>query len=84
MTIESEIEINLINHLKELKYNHRPDIVDRKTLEQNFSQFFVLSEKNFSSSICMEIMNRSFYFTACKYPVQYAEIALCNCLLLSS
>ena len=36
MTSESQIENNLIDQLIGLKYNHRPDIIDRKTLEQNF------------------------------------------------
>ena len=36
MTKEYQIEENLIDQLKELKYTHRPDIVNRKTLEQNF------------------------------------------------
>jgi len=36
MTKEFQIEKKLIEKLKELKYIHRPDIVDRKTLEQNF------------------------------------------------
>ena len=40
MTKEYQIEENLIKQLKELKYTHRPDIVDRKTLEQNFKNKF--------------------------------------------
>lgn len=40
MTKEFKIEENLIEQLKELKYIHRPDIVDRKTLEQNFKTKF--------------------------------------------
>ena len=40
MTKEHQIEENLINQLKELKYIDRPDIVDRKTLEQNFRAKF--------------------------------------------
>ncbi|MDZ7778086.1 MAG: hypothetical protein U5L09_21940 [Bacteroidales bacterium] len=40
MTKENQIEDNLIEQLKELKYTHRPDIVDRKTLEQNFKAKF--------------------------------------------
>lgn len=36
MSKENQIEQNLIDQLKGLKYIHRPDIVDRKTLEQNF------------------------------------------------
>src|SRR5690625_2186119 len=37
MTKEQNIEQNLIEQLKGLKYTHRPNIVDRKTLEQNFT-----------------------------------------------
>lgn len=41
MTKENQIEINLVTQLtEELKYNYRPDIVDRKTLEQNFKAKF--------------------------------------------
>jgi type I restriction enzyme R subunit len=40
MTKEYQIEENLIKQLEELKYIHRPDIVDRKTLEQNFKVKF--------------------------------------------
>ena len=40
MTKEYQIEENLIKQLEELKYVHRPDIVDRKTLEQNFKAKF--------------------------------------------
>ncbi len=40
MTKESQIENKLIEHLKELKYTHRPEITDRKTLEQNFKAKF--------------------------------------------
>ena len=40
MTKESQIEENLIKQLTELKYNYRPDITDRKTLEQNFKTKF--------------------------------------------
>lgn len=42
MTKEYQIEENLIEHLKSLKYIYRPDIVDRKTLEQNFKTKFEL------------------------------------------
>lgn len=37
---ENQIEIQFIEHLKELKYIYRPDIIDRKTLEQNFKAKF--------------------------------------------
>ena len=40
MAKEYQIEDNLIKQLTELKYNYRPDIVDRKTLEQNFKTRF--------------------------------------------
>lgn len=40
MTKEYQIEENLIKQLTELKHTHRPDIVDRKTLEQNFKNKF--------------------------------------------
>ncbi|MCP4460879.1 MAG: type I restriction endonuclease subunit R [Cytophagales bacterium] len=51
MTKEYQIEENLIKQLKELKYVHRPDIVDRKTLEQNFkSKFEALNRVRLSES----------------------------------
>ncbi|MDG1276004.1 MAG: type I restriction endonuclease subunit R [Algoriphagus sp.] len=40
MTKEYQIEANLIEQLIGLKYTHRPDIVDRKSLEQNFKTKF--------------------------------------------
>lgn len=40
MSKENQIELNLIERLKGLKYVYRPDIVDRKTLEQNFKTKF--------------------------------------------
>ncbi len=40
MNKEHHIEENLIKQLTELKYTYRPDIVDRKTLEQNFKNKF--------------------------------------------
>ncbi len=40
MSKENQIEEYLIEQLKGLKYTHRPDIVDRKTLEQNFKTKF--------------------------------------------
>lgn len=40
MSKENQIEENLIEQLKGLKYTHRPDIVDRRTLEQNFKEKF--------------------------------------------
>lgn len=40
MSKESQIEEMLIEQLTGLKYIHRPDIIDRKTLEQNFKSKF--------------------------------------------
>lgn len=40
MTTESKKENNLIEHLKELKYKYRPEIIDRNTLEANFRKKF--------------------------------------------
>lgn len=40
MTKENQIEEKLIKHLEELKYIYRPEIVDRKSLEQNFKSKF--------------------------------------------
>ncbi|SHK11009.1 type I restriction enzyme, R subunit [Reichenbachiella agariperforans] len=40
MTKEHQIEENLIEQLKELKYTYRSDITDRKALEQNFKEKF--------------------------------------------
>jgi len=40
MIKENQIEDSLIKQLIELKYNYRPDIVDRKTLERNFKNKF--------------------------------------------
>jgi type I restriction enzyme R subunit len=37
---ESQLEQYLIAQLRELKYEHRPDIRDRATLEQNFREKF--------------------------------------------
>lgn len=37
---ESAIEHKFIQKLIDLKYTHRPDIHDRKSLEQNFRQKF--------------------------------------------
>lgn len=36
MTKENQIELDLIRQLIDLKYVHRPDIIDRKSLEKNF------------------------------------------------
>ena len=40
MSRENQIEESLIKQLTELKYIYRPEIVDRKTLEQNFKTKF--------------------------------------------
>jgi type I restriction enzyme R subunit len=40
MSKENQIEENLIKQLTDLKYIHRPDIIDRKRLEQNFKAKF--------------------------------------------
>ena len=40
MSKENQIEESLIKQLTELKYSYRPEIVDRKTLEQNFKTKF--------------------------------------------
>ena len=51
MTKEHNIEQYLIEQLKGLKYTHRPDIVDRKTLEQNFkTKFEALNRVRLSES----------------------------------
>jgi len=51
MTKEHNIEQNLIEQLKGLKYTHRPDIVDRKSLEQNFkTKFEALNRVRLSDS----------------------------------
>jgi len=51
MTKEHNIEENLIEQLIGLKYTHRPDITDRKTLEQNFrSKFEALNRVRLTDS----------------------------------
>lgn len=51
MTNEHNIEENLIGQLKGLKYTHRPDITDRKSLEQNFkAKFETLNRVRLSES----------------------------------
>ena len=70
MIKEHQIEENFIRQLTELKYNYRPDIVDRKTLEQNFKAKFetlnrvYLSESEFLR-LREEIINPD-VFTASK------------------
>ncbi|HBF31876.1 type I restriction endonuclease, partial [Rhizobium sp.] len=39
-TLESALEASLVKKLQDLKYEHRPDIRDRVTLEQNFRAKF--------------------------------------------
>ena len=51
MSQEHQIEKNLIKQLTELKYTHRPDIVERKTLEHNFkTKFETLNRVRLSKS----------------------------------
>ena len=51
MTKEKQIEQQLIEQLKGLKYIYRPDIVDRNTLEQNFrTKFEELNRVHLSDS----------------------------------
>ncbi|MDD5360819.1 MAG: type I restriction endonuclease subunit R [Ignavibacteria bacterium] len=51
MLKENQIEEDLIKQLTELKYNYRPDIVDRKTLEQNFkNKFEILNRVHLTES----------------------------------
>jgi type I restriction enzyme R subunit len=51
MTREHQIEENLIKQLTELKYTYRPDIIDRKSLEQNFkAKFETLNRVRLSES----------------------------------
>ncbi|MBE9468424.1 MAG: type I restriction endonuclease subunit R [Bacteroidetes bacterium] len=51
MTKEYQIEENLIKQLKEMKYVYRPDIVDIKSLEQNFkAKFETLNRVRLSES----------------------------------
>ena len=51
MTKEYQIEEQLLEQLKELKYTHRPDITDRKSLEQNFkAKFEALNRVRLSES----------------------------------
>jgi len=40
MTKEQQIENELIDRLKDLKYTYRKDIRDKNTLEQNFREKF--------------------------------------------
>jgi len=51
MTKEYQIEENLIEQLKELKYTYRSDVTDRKALEQNFkTKFEALNRVRLSES----------------------------------
>ncbi len=51
MTKEFNIEEDFIKQLKEMKYTHRPEIVDRKSLEQNFKvKFEALNRVRLSDS----------------------------------
>jgi len=40
VTLESSLEKSLVSKLQELKYEYRPDVRDRATLEQNFREKF--------------------------------------------
>jgi type I restriction enzyme R subunit len=69
MSKEHQIEENLIEQLKGLKYIFRPDIVDRKTLEQNFrSKFDALNRVHLSDSEFLrlreEIINPDVFFAS--------------------
>jgi len=71
MSKETQIEINLIEQLKGLKYIHRPDIVDRKTLEQNFkAKFEALNRVRLTDSEFLrlreEIINSDVFVTSKK------------------
>lgn len=62
MTQEFQIEENLIRQLTELKYNYRPDIFDRKTLEQNFkTKFEALNHVNLSESEFLRLLQEFNY-----------------------
>ena len=51
MTKESQIENELIERLKDLKYTYRPDIRDKNTLEQNFrTKFEALNRVNLTDT----------------------------------
>ncbi|QYN48985.1 type I restriction endonuclease subunit R [Apibacter sp. ESL0432] len=69
MIKEIEIEKKLIKQLSDLKYNYRPDIVDRKTLEENFKAKFEelnrvhLSDSEFSR-LREEIINSDVFTTS--------------------
>ena len=69
MTKENEIENKLIEKLIDLKYNYRGDIVDRKTLEQNFkTKFEALNRVHLSESEFLrlreEIINPDVFATS--------------------
>ncbi|WP_026711068.1 type I restriction endonuclease subunit R [Flavobacterium filum] len=71
MNKENQIELNLIEQLKGLKYIYRPDIVDRKSLEQNFKAKFEelnrirLSDNEFLR-LREEIINADVFITSKK------------------
>ena len=69
MIKERQIEENLINKLIELKYDYRPDICDRYTLEQNFREKFErLNRVNLSDSefnrLLEEIINADVFISS--------------------
>ncbi|MFG1252647.1 type I restriction endonuclease subunit R [Xanthobacter aminoxidans] len=51
VTPERDLEATLVNKLRDLKYEHRPDIRDRATLDQNFrSKFEALNRVSLTDS----------------------------------
>jgi type I restriction enzyme, R subunit len=71
MSKENQIEENLIEQLKGLKYIYRPEIVDRKTLEQNFkTKFEELNRVHLSDNEFLrlreEIINSDVFITSKK------------------
>lgn len=71
MSKENQIEQQLIEQLKGLKYIYRPDIVDRKTLEQNFkAKFEELNRVRLSDSEFLRLREeiiKQDVFTASKF-----------------
>ena len=71
MSKENQIEENIIRQLTDLKYIYRPDIVDRKTLEQNFkTKFETLNRIHLTESEFLrlreQIINPDVLFSASK------------------
>ena len=71
MSKENPIEEKLIKQLTELKYTYRADIVDRKTLEQNFKSKFealnrdILPKMNFCVCVKKSLMLMSLLLRKC-------------------